>query len=762
MNELINNLVNITSHIGFYYGVKFFFFFFAFSKTFKQMCLLNFHINKNNNSDLCETFCLKDFDENFKTIFHAFHVCDPFSSIFFFQFSSAQSEVTIKTNPSIVLSYSFPDADTIQIKLDFAVVGYISIGFGSGMLNVPLMIAFNSGSSIVIYDYVCYDYNSASKKSAQNSQFVAGSRTSSATSVTFKRKLVSSDLTINLNSPMRMMWAYANTDSFVKHRDHGSFSMTFQKIVVYQCNSPCLKCAGKADNDCTSCIEGTYLSGNTCLKCTNNCVTCSGSSSNCLSCRTDYIFSQNTCIATGSNCDPTCLTCTDKNINSCLSCVSTSFLTSNGLCLACDSKCIACQKSKDFCSKCTASFYLINNTCLESECNSPCFTCDKLIDKNKCLSCQDGQFLKNETCYNCNSTCLTCSISVGNCTSCTSEKYLNNSKCIIPVCDSSCKTCQGGYTGNDCASCNDGYFLSNKTCQKCDDLCKTCSGTKTNCLSCNTKYYLSQNACLLKCDASCLTCKGIAATDCLTCSSPLILTSDGKCEKPDILAGLQSSAQVSSFFWMYWNFNTNNNTITIALKWNTPGHFTLGLKKTMSDCDMIVAEIFGEQIEIRDTWSKSRNTPNDDQTIGGKNDITKTAYTLDYGDGFKIVRFNRLLNTGDKYDNILAQNITEMCYAYSNDKTLSYHGTKYASFRINLVQGFNGKAEILYESNPLVDAHSIVLLIIWSFLIEIPIFIVKYCKHRESYLKWHSYLFLFFDLCTLILVLAVLLKSKFK
>ena len=200
----------------------------------------------------------------------------------------------------------------------------------------------------------------------------------------------------------------------------------------------------------------------------------------------------------------------------------------------------------------------------------------------------------------------------------------------------------------------------------------------------------------------------------------------------------------------------------MALKWNTPGHFALGLAKTMSNCDMIIAEIINDQIEIRDTWSTSRVTPNEDQGLGGKNDIIKTAFTSDDGNGYKIIRFNRLLNTGDKYDNVLAQNITEMCYAYSNDATLSYHGTTYSSFRINLIQGFNGKAEILDEGSPLIDAHSIGLLIIWSFLIEIPIFIVKYFKHRENYLKWHSYLFLLFDLTTLILVIAVLLKSNLK
>ena len=111
----------------------------------------------------------------------------------------------------------------------------------------------------------------------------------------------------------------------------------------------------------------------------------------------------------------------------------------------------------------------------------------------------------------CNDHCIDCSVLVI-CSSCEDHYYLNWYK-SCDECYSVCKTCKD--SPDECTSCYDGYYLSNKKCLKCNSNCKACSNSANHCLSCDKGYYLiSGNKCN-KCPNTCNTCNN--ENKCLTC-----------------------------------------------------------------------------------------------------------------------------------------------------------------------------------------------------------------------------------------------------
>jgi hypothetical protein len=148
----------------------------------------------------------------------------------------------------------------------------------------------------------------------------------------------------------------------------------------------------------------------------------------------------------------------------------------------------------------------------------------------------------------CIGDCLTCSIAVNNCTSCTNYSLLNNIcypqcpqgyislshlciQCIAPCAScsgttSTCTSCQIAtpqlyLSNNRCVpGCPDGTFAyaSNNTCLSCISPCEYCS-TLTNCLSCLNGFFYHNQSCNIACPAGyagvnriCQPCSGNCAT----------------------------------------------------------------------------------------------------------------------------------------------------------------------------------------------------------------------------------------------------------
>ncbi|KAL4462662.1 hypothetical protein ABPG74_000492 [Tetrahymena malaccensis] len=228
-------------------------------------------------------------------------------------------------------------------------------------------------------------------------------------------------------------------------------------IKCLACDKICQTCSGSLSNNCLSCYQDFYLfDDNTCQK---YCDTQNG-----------FVISNNNCKACGSFCK-TCQIQGDSSIN-CLTCLDGKYLLPNKTCNTCkidqgfyvDGKnCLPCHNTC--------------KTCSNSEINN-CLSCDSgsyLFDDNQ------GYYIDGKNCLPCHNTCKTCSNSeINNCLSCDLGSYLfedNTCKSSCDTlngffilglnckkCDSLCKTCQ--VNKNYCLSCKDGYILKNNKCEQ--------------------------------------------------------------------------------------------------------------------------------------------------------------------------------------------------------------------------------------------------------------------------------------------------------
>ena len=118
-------------------------------------------------------------------------------------------------------------------------------------------------------------------------------------------------------------------------------------------------------------------------------------------------------------------------------------------------------------------------------------------------------------------------------------------------------------------------------------------------------------------------------------------------------------------------------------------------------------------------------------------------------DGWSLVTFKRKLNTGDKYDYIIKQEQTTMELAFSSSSYFSDHGDNLQGFRVNFIPNSVQTAElfdILKDKATLI--HSNGLLIVWIFLIEFPLIVIRYFKNYTHFIPFHAYFLLLVDIFT--------------
>ena len=328
------------------------------------------------------------------------------------------------------------------------------------------------------------------------------------------------------------------------------------------CDSSCATCSGPLATECLTCPGGTYLfSGNNsclacnvdgyshpdgvnCIQCETSCNTCDGPlATDCLTCPpSTYLFSGNsTCLAcnvdgyshpNGVNCiqcEAACKTCSGPLATDCLTCLTgLYFFSGNNTCLACSVDGYSHPNGVD-CIQCEAS----------------CKTCSGPLATD-CLTCPPSTYL-----FSGNNTCLSCNIA--------GYSHPDGINCI--QCDASCETCSGTLA-TDCLTCPSGtyFFAGNTSCVACTDpgyehtdgiscvaiacdaSCATCTGpSATDCLTCPGGTYLfsGNNTCLacnvagfsqngancIECDSACESCSGTLATNCLTCYASTYLFS---------------------------------------------------------------------------------------------------------------------------------------------------------------------------------------------------------------------------------------------
>lgn len=252
----------------------------------------------------------------------------------------------------------------------------------------------------------------------------------------------------------------------------------------------------------TSCHETTFAQGSECIDCSPSCKGCSVTATNCISCRGELLLS-------GSDCVPECPGGT-TGIDS--------------VCKQCEDPCSECKNKVDYCTTCKGGKYVYRGNC-EDECPAGTATveeskscvgcmenCDVCGDESNCkkckgnlylyagdciASCDEGRFLKESECFDCDPNCKGCSESATNCISCEENLFLSKGMCVN--------------------KCPDNSITEGKVCNECNEPCSKCETTVDRCTDCIEGYFFYDSACRNQCpegtsartfgtDRTCATC----------------------------------------------------------------------------------------------------------------------------------------------------------------------------------------------------------------------------------------------------------------
>ena len=242
------------------------------------------------------------------------------------------------------------------------------------------------------------------------------------------------------------------------------------------------------NNELQECEAGWYVKGNSCLACPAHSKNCTAES---FSCENGYFKDGDACSA----CPVGAATCTSDTYAT--SCVDGYWLnTTNHTCVACTGNAATCNANGAL--TCKGTYYVSNGKCMSCPDNASC-------SSNGTVTCN-----KNFWWYD-NSSCRACPTNAVGCDHtgfyCASNTYKTSTTC--EVCSAGAATCNA----NGALTCEDGYWLSNKTCKQCPTNYKTCSGDS---FTCKDGYYKGGDACSKCTGAGTATCNANGALTCKT------------------------------------------------------------------------------------------------------------------------------------------------------------------------------------------------------------------------------------------------------
>ena len=196
--------------------------------------------------------------------------------------------------------------------------------------------------------------------------------------------------------------------------------------------------------------------------------------------------------------------------------------------------------------------------------------------------------------------------------------------------------------------------------------------------------------------------------------------------------------------------------VTVSLKVsNSIGWAAVGVGKTMSNSDMVVAWKNGKQVVISPRYSLGEDMP-----VAFK---SKYFYNPQFAfkDDYWLLSFTRPLNpTNDGFKNTIAKGQNTFIYAYSAKPVNSadpaadfdIHSAK-GSFDFNVLTG--GVSVNLLET-----LHGYGLIILWTILTPISVILARYYKHIGH--KWFiAHAGIQFITVTATVILGLLMESKY-
>lgn len=181
----------------------------------------------------------------------------------------------------------------------------------------------------------------------------------------------------------------------------------------------------------------------------------------------------------------------------------------------------------------------------------------------------------------------------------------------------------------------------------------------------------------------------------------------------------------------------------------------------MINADIYIGKVENGIASVKDYWSTSFNTPIEDTSRGGTNDILD--YTGVENSEGTTIKFRRKLDTRDTRDKVITNGKLQCIMAYNpdGDSLALSHGSHAVSLEIDF---FVGSVEE-HDKTKLRAAHggilhlvtlqstyqrTVLMALSWGFLVIVGIFIAKFTKHSLGplWFKIHTLLNIVSIFCT--------------
>lgn len=156
----------------------------------------------------------------------------------------------IPVSSSFSIEYKISSPLTFDITIFSKSQGYLSLGFGSSMLDAQIISCNYTDSGAYVVDYTSTSEVTPILSSSQTSQLLGFERNSTHTICQFRVQK-----SISIGQSLDMIWAYGTKDSFVYHEAKGKFQ--FKVDSSANCGGLCSECT--SSSFCTKCSFDNYV-----------------------------------------------------------------------------------------------------------------------------------------------------------------------------------------------------------------------------------------------------------------------------------------------------------------------------------------------------------------------------------------------------------------------------------------------------------------------------------------------------------------------
>lgn len=195
--------------------------------------------------------------------------------------------------------------------------------------------------------------------------------------------------------------------------------------------------------------------------------------------------------------------------------------------------------------------------------------------------------------------------------------------------------------------------------------------------------------------------------------------------------------------------NENNDLIiefkdsnTLSFEWRNrkPGWIGIGFGGyLMEEVDYHIVYWQQNNYRIEDSWSDDYDTPVQDIYQGGKTSFLNLDYYVDIETGENVLKYDRLIDTGESVDHKFVDGYNHMVAAWVPDEqSMEEHGSYIRVGKVTLDIAGQSVNIALGRYN-IFQAHGLILLICWSILNILGYAAARLLKHLPAWIWIHRF-----------------------